>query len=394
MSLTPLALAALAALCAWLWLLFGWGGFWRADQRLGAAAPAPAGGWPGVVAVIPARDEAETIADAVRSLLTQDYPGRLDVVVVDDNSDDGTAAAARAAADGEGAARLHVVSGAKLAPGWTGKMWAVGQGVARAGEIAPEAAYVLLCDADIAHGRGALRRLVAKAEAGGLDLVSLMVRLSVAHGWERLLIPAFVFFFQKLYPFPWVNDPRHRVAAAAGGCMLVRRAALARIGGIAAIRDRVIDDCALAAAVKQGGPVWLGLADDSRSLRAYDGLGGIWDMVARTAFVQLRGSAWLLAGTVAGMALLYLVPPLAAAAGALGGDPPAAVAGAAGWAVMAACYRPTLALYRRPAWEAPLLPVAGLLYAAMTVDSARRSWAGRGAAWKGRSYAAREGQGK
>jgi len=393
MPVSPLALLALAALCAWLWLLLGRGGFWRADQRLGEEAPVPPGGWPDVVAVIPARDEAETIADAVRSLLDQDYPGRLDVVVVDDNSADGTAAAARAAAAGA-TARLHIVTGMPLAAAWTGKMWAVHQGIAQADDVAAEAEFVLLCDADIAHGPGAVRRLVAKAEAGGFDLVSLMVRLSATRFWETLLIPAFVFFFQKLYPFPWVNDPRRGVAAAAGGCMLVRRAALARIGGIAAIRDRVIDDCALAAAIKPGGPVWLGLAGDSRSLRPYDGLGGIWDMVARTAFVQLRGSAWLLAGTVAGMALLYLTPPLALLGGVPGGDLPAAMLGAAGWGAMAVCYRPTLALYGRPAWEAALLPVAGLLYAAMTVDSARRSWAGRGAAWKGRAYAARAGQGK
>ncbi len=385
MPVSSLAIAALAALCAWLWLLLGRGGFWRADQFLDEDAPAPAGGWPGVVAVIPARDEADTINQAVRSLLDQDYPGRLEVVVVDDNSADGTAAAARAAAAGD-AARLHIVTGRKLAKGWTGKMWAVHQGCARAADIAPDAVFVLLCDADVAHGRGVLRRLVATAQAGGLDLVSLMVRLRTVHFWEKLLVPAFVFFFQKLYPFPRVNDPRNRAAAAAGGCMLVRRSALARIGGIGAIRDHVIDDCALAAAIKPGGPVWLGLARDSRSLRAYDGLGGIWHMVARTAFVQLQGSAWLLIGAVAGMALLYLAPPLGLVAGLFGGDAPAVALGALGWAVMAFCYRPTLALYGRAGWEAAALPIAGLLYVAMTVDSARLGWAGRGAAWKGRTY--------
>jgi len=385
MSVSPLAVVALAALGAWLWLLLGRGGFWRADQRLGGDAPTPAEGWPGVVAVIPARDEADAIAAAVRSLLDQDFPGRLDVVVVDDNSADGTAAAAGAAA-GADAARLHVVTGGPLPAGWTGKMWAVHQGIARTADIAPDAAFVLLCDADIVHGPGALRRLTAKAQAGGLDLVSLMVRLRTVHFWEKLLIPAFVFFFQKLFPFPWVNDPGRGVAAAAGGCMLVRRTALARIGGIETIRDRLIDDCALAAAVKPGGPIWLGLARDSHSLRAYDGLGGIWDMVARTAFVQLRGSVWLLIGAVAGMALLYLAPPAGLVAGILGGDRPAAVLGALGWAVMAFCYRPTLSLYGRPAWEAAALPLAGLLYAAMTLASARRSWAGCGAAWKGRVY--------
>jgi len=340
------------------------------------------------VAVVPARNEAAHVAEAVASLLAQDYPGDFRVVLVDDASDDGTEEAARRGAAGSD--RLTVVPGRPLERGWTGKMWAVSQGLAAAERIAPDADYVLLTDADIAHDPRNLRRLVAKAEADGLDMASLMVRLRCRTVWERLLIPAFVFFFQKLYPFPRVNDPRRRTAAAAGGCMLVRRSALRRIGGVAAIRDAVIDDCALAAAIKAGGRVWLGLADrhGPRSLRGYHDLPGIWHMVARTAYVQLRHSPWLLGGTLVGMAVLYLAPPAAAFAGAHGRDAVAVVLGAAGWAAMWACYRPTVADYGQPVLAALALPVAAALYLGMTFDSARRTRAGRGAAWKGRTYPA------
>jgi hopene-associated glycosyltransferase HpnB len=372
---------AAASLLAWLWLLVLRGGFWRADMRLTDAVPNRAV-WPAICAVIPARDEAGTIEAAVRSLLGQDYPGALHVVLVDDNSADGTAEEARRAAPGD--ARLDVIAGAPLAAGWTGKLWAVSQGVDYATHTAPDTDFLLLTDADIAHESSNLRKLVAKAEAEKLDLVSLMVRLFTGTGWERFLIPAFVFFFQKLYPFRWVNDPAGGTAAAAGGCMLVRRAALDRIGGIAAIHDAVIDDCALAAAIKRsGGAIWLGLTDTTRSLRGYGSLGGVWRMVARSAYVQLRHSVLLLAGTVVGMALLYLAPPLAV----MSGDPAAMLAGLAAWALMVFAYAPTLRLYRLGAWHGVLLPLAGLFYTAMTLTSAWESWRGRGAGWKGRTYA-------
>ncbi|MPY69165.1 MAG: glycosyltransferase [Alphaproteobacteria bacterium] len=387
-----LATIALVALLAWIWLLTMRGGFWRADRRLPAAAP-PAGPRLAICAIIPARDEAATVAAAARSLLDQDYPGPLTVVVVDDGSSDGTAAAAREAAAGD--ARLEVFPGAALPDGWTGKLWAMAQGVDYAGHVAPDARWLLLTDADIAHDPHNLRRLVAKGEAEGLDLVSLMVRLVCDSAWERLLIPAFVFFFQKLYPFRWVDDRARRTAAAAGGCMLVRRDALARIGGIASIRGSVIDDCALAAAIKRsGGAVWLGLTETTRSLRGYRDLAGIWDMVARSAYVQLRHSPLLLAGTLAGMAVLYLAPPTATLAGLVAGDPLTAVSGAAGWVLMALAWGPTLALYGLGRWRGALLPVAGLLYGAMTLDSAWRSWRGRGAGWKGRHYAPAPGKGE
>jgi hopene-associated glycosyltransferase HpnB len=365
------SVAAALSLIVWLALLFFRGGFWRADQRLDTDMPEP-DAWPAVVAVIPARNEAATIGRTVASLLGQDYPGAFSVIVVDDNSDDGTAAAAGVSD------RLSVVSGKPLPAGWTGKLWAVHQGL----DHVTDAAFVLLTDADIEHSPHSLRRLVAKAEEGGLDLVSLMVLLRCQRAWERLLIPAFVFFFQKLFPFSRVNDPTRPEAAAAGGCMLVRRAAFERAGGVEAIRDRLIDDCALAAAIKPGGPIWLGLTGDVHSLRSYERLGEIWTMVARTAYEQLRRSPLALIGTVMGMAIIYLVPPLAVASG----EGIAAACGLAAWLLMIAAYRPTLRLYGLPAWYGLMLPVAALLYTLMTVDSARRHRRGRGGAWKGRTY--------
>lgn len=378
-------IAAALALAAWLGLVVGHGGFWRADQRLPAAAPART---PSVVAVVPARDEAEVIGRSVGSLLSQHYDGPFRLVVVDDHSGDGTADLARAAADRTGAAdRLLVVGAAPLPQGWAGKMWAVAQGVIKAGEVAADAEYLLLTDADIVHGDDMLARLVAKAEADRLDLVSLMVRLNCDSAAERLLVPAFVFFFQKLYPFPRVNDPASPVAGAAGGCMLVRRTALEKAGGIPAIKDAIIDDCALARRLKAGGPIWLGLTRRTVSIRRYPHLSDIWNMVARTAYTQLRYSPPLLLGTVVGMALLYLVPPLAFLSGAAMAHPWLAAWGGAAWLVMSAAYLPTLALYRLPPWRALTLPWAGLLYTLMTVDSAWRHWRGRGGAWKGRTYA-------
>lgn len=382
MSVAVIVLAAIG-LVAWLYLLIFHGRFWLADQRLPAAQPDPPS-WPAVTAVVPARDEADVIGEAVTSLLTQDYPGSFRLILVDDGSQDGTADAARRAAEATGAAdRFEVISAPPLPEGWTGKMWAVSQGVAAAG-AAPD--YLLLTDADIAHAPGIVRRLAARAEADARLLVSLMVRLHCA-GWaERLLIPAFVFFFQKLYPFPTVNNPARAMAGAAGGCMLVRRTALEAAGGIEAIGDALIDDCALARRIKPQGPIWLGLAEGSRSIRPYDGLGGIWRMVARTAYTQLGHSPLLLAGTVLGMALLYLAPPIIAVWALTSGNWPAGTMAAGATALMLMAYLPTCRLYRSVWPSLPLLPLAGLLYTAMTVDSARRHAQGRGGGWKGRAY--------
>ncbi|MEX1204005.1 MAG: glycosyltransferase [Dongiaceae bacterium] len=380
-----IALAALS-LVAWAYLLVLRGGFWRLGERLDPGAPAPPS-WPEVVAVVPARDEAPTIAACLESLLAQDYAGRLSVVLVDDNSSDGTGAIASRIAEAD--RRISVLAGSPLPAGWTGKPWALLQGVARAAEAAPDARYYFFTDADVVHPPHTLRALVAKAESDGRELVSLMVRLNCTTKWERLLIPAFVFFFRMLFPFAWVNDPARATAAAAGGCVLVRTSTLDRAGGLAAIRGTLIDDCALAHAIKRsGGRLWLGLAETSRSLRVYTRLSDVWGLVARTAYTQLRHSPLLLLATVLGMIVLHLAPPLTLAALPLHGSGAAAALAALAWLLMAVAYVPTVAYYRQPWPLAASLPVAAALYAAMTVDSALRHWRGQGGGWKGRYTAA------
>lgn len=377
--------AALLALAVWVGLLAFRNGFWRADQRLGAAGMREH--WPAVAVVIPARNEAATIAETVTSLLGQDYGGALSLIVVDDNSDDLTRDTAKWAAAGD--TRFKLIAGQPLEPGWTGKLWAVHQGIRAAAEQTPDCKYLLLTDADIAHDPGNLARLVDMAEREGRHLVSLMVMLRCRSFWERWLVPAFVFFFQKLYPFAAVNDPDSPVAAAAGGCVLVRLDTLAAAGGIEAIRDQLIDDCALARLIKTRGPIWLGLATQTHSLRAYDGLGEIWDMVARTAYVQLERSPWQLLGTVIGMTVIYLVPPVAAIGGLATGDALVAGSGAAAWLAMAAAFAPTLRLYGQLPARGICLPLVAGLYTLMTLSSAWRDRCGRGAAWKGRHYGSR-----
>ena len=382
--------AAALSLGSWLYLCAFHGRFWRADQRLDDPRWAPAGGegWPAVVAVIPARNEQDCIGRSAESLLEQDHPGALRVVVADDQSEDGTARiVGELASRHPRGDRLHVVRVADRPPGWVGKMWAVETGVREAHRIAPDASYLLLTDADVEHAPGTLRSLVARAESERLDLVSLMVRLHCASGWERLLIPAFVYFFQKLYPFPRINDPRSRQTGAAGGCMLVRRDALERAGGIEAVRGEIIDDCALGARLKRGGRVWVGLGEREFSFRPYRGLSDIWSMVARSAYTQLHHSPLLLAGTVLGLTLVYLVPPLVALSLPWHGSAAAALLAAAAWLLMAWTYLPTLRLYGLAPIRALALPVAGLLYLLMTVDSARLHRSGRGALWKGRAGA-------
>jgi hopene-associated glycosyltransferase HpnB len=387
---SPWAALTGLSLLSWLYLIFGRGGFWRARERLPRRVVAP-GAWPEVVAVVPARNEADVIGRSLASILAQDYPGALSVVIVDDGSDDGTVVVARDTAQAStthvGRA-VHIESGTALPPGWVGKMWAVAQGVRRAEEVAPDAASVWLTDADIEHAPDELRRLVAKSACESLDLASLMVKLHCHSPVERLLIPAFVFFFQKLYPFGWANDRRRReAAAAAGGSMLVRRTALERIGGIAAIKGELIDDCALAARVKLGGAIWIGLAETTRSLRPYPGLKAIWLMVARTAFNQLRYSRSRLVATLLGLAVVYGVPPLALASSPLHSDTAACLAAAAASALMLVAYAPTLRLYGLRPVAALALPLAAVLYALMTADSAWRHWRRRGGGWKARTYA-------
>jgi len=387
---TALLWIAALSLAAWVTLVFAHGRFWLCDQRMEGREPAPAC-WPAIVAVVPARDEADVLPLALRSLLAQDYPGDLRVILVDDESCDGTGEVARGVGrEHARGSRLAVVAAPPRPPGWVGKMWAVESGLRAAEARGPLPDAWLFTDADVVHGSDSARRLVARAWAERLDLVSLMVRLEAGRGICRLLVPAFVYFFQKLYPFPRVNDPRARTAAAAGGCVLVRRDALARAGGIESLRGEVIDDCALGRAVKRsGGRLWLGLSATERSIRPYAGLGDVWQMVARSAFTQLRHSTLLLAGTLAGLTLLYLVPPLWVLGLPLHGDAAAAALAAGAWLLSAASFAPTLALYGRGVAWAIALPLAGVLYAGMTLDSALRYWRDEGESWKGRTRAGR-----
>ncbi|HTT78635.1 MAG TPA: glycosyltransferase [Stellaceae bacterium] len=382
--MTAATLLGAAAAAIWVYLILLRGGFWRiGPPPAGPAAPPPRA----VVAIIPARDEAASIGAAVTSLLAQRHAGAFHLIVVDDHSSDGTADLARRAAAGA-AERLTVVAAAPLPAGWTGKLWAMRQGIEAASRLAPD--YLLLTDADIVHPPENLAELVARAEAGGWDLVSLMVRLNCRSQWERLLIPAFVFFFFKLYPPRRVADPKSRVAAAAGGCMLVRRAALDRIGGVDGIRGEIIDDCALARRLKAHGPIWLGAAPTGpegavRSLREYRSWRPIWDMIARCAFAQLGCSAPALVATVGLMGLIYIAPPVLVCVGPL----PARLFGGAAWAMMSLAFLPVLRRYDGAPLRAPLLPLAALFYTAATIGSAIQYWRGRGGLWKGRAQAAR-----
>jgi hopene-associated glycosyltransferase HpnB len=375
------AIIGAVAAAAWVYLLIFRGAFWRIerDDKIPDAAPARS-----VVAVIPARDEADVIGGAVASLLAQDYTGRLDIIVIDDQSADGTAAVARKTAAAAGAAgRVTVARAGPMPAGWTGKLWAVRQGTAIAAGMQPD--YLLLTDADIVHAPDNLRRLVARAEAGSYDLVSLMVRLHCRGLWEQLLVPAFVFFFFKLYPPRWVADSARGMAAAAGGCMLLRGGMLQRIGGVDSIRHEIIDDCALARRVKTVGRVWLGLAEETKSVRPYGSWRALWDMISRCAFAQLNYSTTILVLLMAGMAVTYLAPPLLVL---LSRSPVAMALGGVAWLAMAASFLPILRVYRCPPLVALLLPAIAAFYMAATLGSAVQFWRGRGGAWKGRFQAA------
>ena len=375
------------AAAAWIGLVVARGRFWDARADRLAEPPAEQSA-PDVHAVIPARNEADVLERTLPALFAQRYPGRFTATIVDDRSDDGTGALARALVAAAGLEScVEVVLARDRPAGWTGKMWALAEGVAAARSQGRRPAYWWFTDADVEHDGETLVRLVATAQEQRRDLTSQMVELHCARDWEPLLIPAFVFFFRMLYPFAWVNDDRRATAAAAGGCVLLADDALVRIGGIERIHGELIDDCALAAAVKgSGGGLWLGLATRSRSVRPYRDLATIWSMVARTAYTQLRYSPLLLAGTVAAMLVLYVAPPVAVLAGLAARRPGVALAGAAGWGVMAAAYGPTVRRYRQPWPLAFTLPLAGILYTAMTVDSALRHARNAGGGWKGRTF--------
>jgi hopene-associated glycosyltransferase HpnB len=396
---SPTPFIAWFSLLIWAVLLVARGGFWRAHparaldaatlRAVGDGEVGRRGAWPALVAVVPARDEADVIGRAVGSLLEQDYPGAFHIIVVDDHSTDGTAAAAAAAArELHLQDRLTVLSAKPLPPGWSGKVWAQSQGIVALAELDLPAEFLLLTDADIHHPADAATQLVARAILEDRDLVSLMVRLRCDSPWEKALMPAFVFFFAKLYPFAWVNDVRKTTAGAAGGCMLVRRSALVEAGGLESIWQELIDDCSLAQRIKHrrgkghARPIRLDLAASSESLRPYDSWRDIWNMIARTAFTQLRYSPLLLAGTVVGMFLMYLVPPLFALAMGTRAWPAWAA-----WILMCFAYAPMLRYYRRSILWAPALPLVALFYVSATIGSALRYWTGKGGQWKTRVQA-------
>jgi len=376
-----MTILAAVALAAWIYLVVFHGRFWLVAPASSPAVARTSSSAQRVAVVIPARNEADVIAAAITSLLRQDFPGPLHIFLVDDASSDGTAdVARRAAADLGRSGSLTVIPGATLPSGWTGKMWAVAQGVARARDFQPD--FLLLTDADVAHAPDALSGLIALAESGPHDLVSYMVRLHCATAAEKLLIPAFVYFFFLLYPPRRVGDRRSRVAGAAGGCMLVRPEALERAGGIERIRAEIIDDCALAAAIKRsGGSLWLGLAPASASFRPHGSFGAIERMIARTAFNQLRHSALLLLGCVLGLLLTFVAP----VALLFSGHTLPIALGASAWALMTISYLPMVRFYRgNPLW-ALALPLAAIFYLVATVHSALNYWSGRGGQWKGRA---------
>lgn len=380
-------LLAVATLAVWLYLLLGRGFFWLAAERDSQlAADAEPAMWPSVTAVVPARNEADVVESCIGSLLRQRYAGRFEIVLVDDESTDGTAKVALDAAKAARAQdRLTVLRGAPLPAGWTGKVFAMNQGFRHVEDEREPSDYVLFTDADISYeATDALARLVRGAEARGMALTSLMVKLRCESFAERLLIPAFVFFFDMLYPFSWVADRKKATAAAAGGCMLVRRAALSRAGGIESIKGALIDDCALGTVMKRQGPIWLGLTERVVSLRPYPSFHDIRRMVVRSAFAELRFSPLRLVGTFAGMIVTYVAPPLLA----IFGSGLAQVLGAAAWLMMAISFQPTLRLYRcSPLWGFALPGIAAI-YTGFTVELAIQHWRGRGGAWKDRFQAA------
>jgi hopene-associated glycosyltransferase HpnB len=376
-------LIGLFSITIWTVLLFGWGKFWLigASDADRETVPSPTN-WPSVVAVVPARNEAPTIGRSVASLTRQEYSGKFRIVIVDDHSDDGTASvAARSAKENGGEGKVEICAAGDLPAGWTGKVWAMNEGLKSAG---CEPAYYWLTDADIVHGPDTLQRLVSRAEWNLLDLTSLMVLLHAKTLPERALIPAFLYFFLQLYPPLWIAQAQARTAGAAGGCILLRAAALKKIGGLETIRGEVIDDCALAKKIKRsGGSVWMGVTRQSVSLRVYNNWKELRDMITRTAFTQLNYSAWLLVATLVGLILIYLVPVFLLFAKPL----EIRFLGMAALAMMTISFFPTIRFYRlSPLW-ALMLPFAALFYSYATCVSALRVWLGRGGQWKGRNAA-------
>jgi hopene-associated glycosyltransferase HpnB len=391
MILILLVIASLS-LIVWIFLLLFWGQFWQADQRLeinNIDLPS----YPSVCAIIPARNEADVLSISLKSLLNQEYSGQFSIILIDDQSTDKTGEVAQEIANNlNQSERLKVILGKPLPVGWSGKLWAMEQGIQTVKNQGLSPDYFLFTDADIEHHSTNLKELVTKAEKENLALTSLMVLLRCDSFWEKFLIPAFVFFFQKLYPFPWVNNPQNKMAAAAGGCILIRRDRLEEIGSIPSLREALIDDCTLAQKIKglstSDNPttIWLGLTEKTKSLRPYDSLDTIWTMIARTAYTELNYSPFLLLGTVLGMSLVYLAAPVILLLGLYLESGNLIIMSSLTWLLMAIAYLPTLRLYKlSPLWSLSL-PLIALFYNLMTIDSALRHWRGQGGGWKGRVY--------
>jgi len=381
-----LILASLS-LIIWIYLIIARGNFWLCNQFL---EPLSLTSKPKVTVIIPARNEAESISNCLESLLNQDYQGQYKIILVNDQSEDKTAEIAENLAKEKNKLnQLIILNGKPLPQEWSGKLWAMSQGVKWAKENL-ETDYFLFTDADIQHSSDNLSQLLAKAEKDNLDLVSLMVKLNCESFWEKLLIPAFIFFFQKLYPFPLINNPRSKVSGAAGGCILIREEALTRIGGIEALKQALIDDCTLASLVKRSLPpnhgIWLGLSKTTISLRKYPTLDPIWNMVARTAFTQLNYSPLLLIGTILGMVITYLITPIALFWAIVTFNIPLLIISLTTFLLMALSYYPTIRLYEIPIFYSFFLSAIASLYTLMTLDSALRHWQGKGGQWKGRVY--------
>jgi hopene-associated glycosyltransferase HpnB len=371
---------AIVGVALWIYLLVGRGRFWLNPVKDTVGLVDRTDHWPAVVAVVPARNESEVIASSVQSLLRQRYSGSFNVIVVDDDSSDQTAEIAVRAGAAVADGRLTVLRSEGVSGGWTGKLWALNQGIAAAKLSHPD--YLLLTDADIVHAPDTLGWLVDRALTGRYVLTSFMAKLRCESRAERSHVPAFIYFFQMLYPFPWVCRPESNVAAAAGGCMLIRADALATVGGVATIRSALIDDCSLAAKLKKIGPIWLGLTERSRSIRRYDTFSDVRQMVSRSAYAQLRYSPLLLAATVVGMAITFIVPPLLALFAT--GLP--RYLGLLTWLIMAMSFIPTLRFYRVSPFWSIALPGIALLYLYYTLNSAYQFLRRRGGQWKGRVH--------
>lgn len=374
-----ITVVAIICVAIWAYLLCARGMYWRAGVHDATRIAGVPGVWPTVAVVIPARNESECIALSVQSLLRQDYRGPFTVVVVDDDSDDSTGAVATVAAAGD--RRLSVIRTTGPAAGWTGKLWAVSQGIAAAEASHPE--YLLLTDADIEHAPDTLSWLVSQSMAGRFVLTSLMAKLRCVNLAEKIHVPAFIYFFQMLYPFAWVARADSSTAAAAGGCMLVRADALASVGGIASIRGALIDDCSLGAKLKTVGPIWLGLTNRVQSIRPYPTFADVARMVTRSAYSQLRYSLLALTATTLGMAITFVAPLMLTLFAS--GLP--RYLGLLAWAAMSLSFVPTLLYYRlSPIWSAAL-PGIALLYMSYTLQSAYQHFRRRGGQWKGRVHA-------